>query len=388
MLELLANIFIHDKENVSSGSVRRAYGSLCSYMGIGLNILLFGFKMLAGVMSGSIAVIADSVNNLSDAGSSLITLIGFKLSGQKPDPEHPYGHGRMEYITGLLVSVVILLMGFELGKTSFEKIITPQKTVFSLTVFIILLVSVAVKLYMFSYNRAVAKKIKSSSVNAAAKDSLSDSAATAVVLISMVVGHFSDWNIDGWCGIAVALFIFAAGIRSAKDTISPLLGEPPEPDFVKSIEDIVKSYEEIAGIHDLAVHNYGPGRTMISLHAEIPADGDLLSLHDTIDNLERKLNDSLGCVAVIHMDPIVTNDEATCELKEKIVKAIKTIDDRLTIHDFRMVVGPTHTNVIFDITVPLDIKLSEREIKSKAQTLVEICGENLFAVITVDKALI
>lgn len=388
MVQLLANYFIPDKNNIKDSKVRRAYGSLCSYLGIALNVLLFALKLLAGLFSGSIAITADAVNNLSDAGSSLITLIGFKLSGQKPDSEHPYGHGRIEYVSGLLVSVVILLMGFELAKSSVEKIINPTVTSFSLLIFAILLVCIFVKLYMYAYNRSISGKINSASMRATALDSLSDAAATTVVLISMLISHFCNINIDGWCGIAVAAFIFLAGIRSAGETISPLLGQPPEAEFVKNIEEIVLSYKEIEGLHDLAVHNYGPGRVMISLHAEIPAEGDLLYMHDTIDNIERELQNKLGCVAVIHMDPIVTSDEATAKIKEKVSRAVKTIDESLSIHDFRMVSGPTHTNVIFDITVPVDFALSDEEVRKKAQTLVEICSDNLYAVITVDRALI
>lgn len=388
MIDFLARIFVKNRHNVGDSTVRTAYGSLCSFVGIGLNVLLFVFKLFSGVLSGSIAITADAVNNLSDAGSSLITLIGFKLSSHKPDPEHPFGHGRIEYISGLFVSVIIMLMGFELAKSSLEKIVNPHNTVFSAVVFVILTVSVCVKLYMYCYNNRIGKMINSASMRATATDCMSDAVATVVVIASMLVNHFLSINVDGWCGILVAVFIFMAGIRSAGETISPLLGQPPEAEFVKSIENIVMSYDDILGLHDLAVHNYGPGRVMISLHAEIPADGDLLKMHDTVDNVERDLQQKLGCVAVIHMDPIVTNDEATSKIKQKVLRAVRTIDERIDIHDFRMVVGHTHTNVIFDITVPHDLKYTEDEIRKKAQSLVEICGDNLYAVITVDKPLI
>ena len=284
MISLLAKKFIKNREDVTSPAVRQAYGMLCGIVGIGFNVLLFALKLIAGTLSGSIAITADAFNNLSDAGASIVTLLGFKLAGQKPDPEHPFGHGRLEYISGLIVSMVILLMGIELAKSAVEKILHPEAVEFTLLTGGILLASILVKLYMYLYNRAVGKKIGSAAMEATAMDSLSDCAATAAVLAATLIGHFTSLQIDGWCGIVVAALVLWAGIQAARDTISPLLGQPPAPEFVQRIEEIVLSSPVVQGIHDLIVHDYGPGRVMISLHAEVPAHGDIMALHDEIEH--------------------------------------------------------------------------------------------------------
>lgn len=386
MVTFLAKIFIKDRENLADPGVRQAYGVLCGGLGILLNVILFGGKFAAGTISGSIAVIADAFNNLSDAGASLITLVGFKLAGQKPDPAHPFGHGRIEYITGLIVSMVIILMGFELAKSSVEKILHPAAVEFSAFALVTLIVAVALKLYMFLYNRNVGKRIDSAAMRATALDSLSDALATVVVLASLLAGAFTDWQIDGWCGVLVSLFIFYAGISAARETTSLLMGQPPEQEFVDRIEDIVMAHPEIMGIHDLVVHNYGPGRTMISLHAEVPASGDMAELHDVIDNTERALCEALGCHAIIHMDPIDTDDRLTTETREKIAELVKVIDENITIHDFRMVSGPTHTNVIFDVVVPFKFHHTDQEILEMVSRLVSSLDGNYFAVVQVDKS--
>ena len=297
MVQLLARFFIKNYEQTESPSVRQSYGVLCGSVGIGFNILLFIGKFLAGLISNSIAITADAFNNLSDAGSSLITLIGFKMAGQKPDTEHPFGHGRIEYLTGLLVSLLILLMGVELIKSSVSKILYPEVTECTPVVAGILIVSILVKLYMYLYNRSTGRKIDSAAMMATAADSLSDMLSTSVVLIATLIGKFTGLQIDGWCGLLVGIFILYAGFSAAKDTISPLLGQPPQKEFVEKIESIVQSYPQVLGIHDLIVHDYGPGRVMISLHAEVPASGDMLHLHDTIDNIERQLHRELHCDA-------------------------------------------------------------------------------------------
>ena len=359
MITLLSKLFIKNREEVKDQKVRQAYGVLCGAVGIFLNLCLFAGKFIAGFISNSIAITADAFNNLSDAGSSIITLIGFKMAGQKPDPDHPFGHGRIEYISGLLVSVIILLMGFELLKSSVTKIIHPEELTFSPVILVILIVSILVKCYMFFYNKTLGKKLNSSAMMATGTDSLSDTLATTVVLISTLVAHFSGLAIDGWCGVAVGLFICYAGINAAKDTISPLLGQAPEPEFVNQVNSIVMAHEEVIGIHDLIVHNYGPGRVLISLHAEVPADGDILSLHDVIDTIEHELRDTLNCHAVIHMDPVQVGDPETDRLKGIVKECIAEIDPSLTIHDFRIVTGPTHTNLIFDALVPANCKASD-----------------------------
>ncbi len=369
MLKFLEKLFIKTPREYDDPATRRAYGVLCGAVGILLNILLFAGKFIAGSLAKSVAVTADAFNNLADAGSSVITMIGFRLAGQKPDKEHPFGHGRFEYIAGLLVSAAIILMGVELLKTSVEKIIAPQAVEFSVLTAVILVFSVAVKIYMAVYNGSLGKKLASPALAAAAKDSLSDSIATAVVLISSAVGHFLRINIDGWCGAAVAVFVLRAGIMSVRDTLAPLLGTEPDPEFVKKINDIVLSYPEISAIHDLIIHDYGPGRQIISLHAEMPTESgsDIFKLHDIVDNAERRLRQELGCDATIHLDPVAAEDEQTQMLHERMEAALFEINSGLTMHDFRIVPGPTHTNLIFDVVVPYDNKMPQAEILEKIE---------------------
>ena len=386
MIELLARLFIRGRDTLAPSALRQAYGQLCGVVGIGLNLLLFAVKFFAGTLSGSIAITADAFNNLSDAGSSLVTLLGFRLAGRKPDPEHPFGHGRMEYISGLVVAGLILLMGVELFKSSLKKILQPEAIVSSPLVLLILALSVAIKLYMFYYNRAIGKRIKSSAMTATATDSLSDAVSTTAVLVATLVAQFTGLNIDGWVGMLVALFILFSAYKAAKETLSPLLGQTPEPEFVEHIQQIVLSYPEVQNVHDLVVHDYGPGRVMISLHAEVPADGNLLQLHDVIDNIEHRLQKELGCVAVIHMDPIVTNDAHTTALRQAVAEQVKTIDPRLTIHDFRIVPGPSHTNLIFDVVVPYDVKLSGEQVRRRIGELVAQMDGNYFAVVQIDSS--
>lgn len=315
MITLLSRIFIKNHDQAEDQGVRRAYGMLCSIVGIGLNVLLFMGKYLAGVLSGSIAITADAFNNLSDAGSSFITLVGFRFSGMKPDADHPFGHGRFEYISGFGVSMVIMLMGFELLKTSIEKICTPEPVEAGVLPVVILCVSICVKLYMSYYNRKIGTRIDSEAMKATAMDSLSDSVATLAVLFSMIVAHFTGYNIDGWCGCIVACFVLYAGYSAARDTLNPLLGQPPSPEFVEEIKSLVLAHEEIIGIHDLVVHDYGPGRRMISLHGEVPGNSDIFQIHDVIDRIEKELNQKLGCEAVIHMDPIEVDNEKVAEIR-------------------------------------------------------------------------
>ena len=385
MIHFLAKHLIKDHENISSPAVRRAYGILCGCVGIGLNLLLFAGKLLAGILSRSIAVTADAVNNLSDAGSSVVTLLGFKLAAQEPDQDHPFGHGRLEYISGLVVSMVILLMGVELGKTSLEKILHPEPVDFSPVVAVILCASILVKLYMVLYNRRIGKRIHSAAM-AAAADSLSDCLATSAVLLGTLAGHFLDLHIDGWCGAAVALFILWSGFGAARETINPLLGQPPSPEFVEQIRSLVRAQPQIIGIHDLIVHDYGPGRRILSLHAEVPASGDILALHDVVDALEKQLNEKLGCLATIHMDPVVNDGGATTEARERVQAVVQVIDPGISIHDFRMVPGPTHTKLIFDAEVPYQCTLPDQEIRRRIQSAVQALDEAWSAVVEVEKS--
>ena len=386
MISLLAKWLIPNYDNTSDGVVRRAYGQLCGFVGIGLNILLFAGKFFAGTLSGSIAVTADAFNNLSDAGSSVVTLLGFRLAGRKPDPEHPFGHGRMEYLSGLVVSALILLMGVELAKSSFQKILHPEEVEFSVVALLILLASIAVKLYMSVYNRRIGKKINSSAMVATGIDSLSDTISTAAVLVAMLVGKFTGLMIDGWVGMLVALFILYSACRAAIETVNPLLGQAPEEEFVQRIGELVLAHEEVCGIHDLVVHDYGPGRVMISLHAEVPASGDILELHDLIDSIEMELREQLDCEAVIHMDPVVTDDALTTDLRMKTAALVREVDERATIHDFRMVVGPTHTNLIFDVAVPFGGEKTNHQIEEEIKTRVRQMEGTYFAVVRVENS--
>ena len=362
MIKLLASLFIKDRENYTSPAVRQAYGTLCGAVGIGLNILLFLGKWIAGFLSGSIAITADAFNNLSDAGSSIITLIGFRISGQRPDSEHPFGHGRMEYISGFLVSVAILIMGFELVKSSINKLIHPEPVESSPVIIAILAASILVKVYMFYYNRSVGKKIGSAAMNATAMDSLSDTVSTALVLGATLISQFTGLLLDGWFGILVGLFILYTGATTIKETMDLLLGQPPKQEFIDEIREIVTSHKLVYGIHDLIVHDYGPGRVMISLHAEVDADGDIQTIHEQIDHIENELQEKLHCSATIHMDPIVTDDKEVLEMKQKVKELVLETDDTFSMHDFRMVKGPTSTNLIFDVSVPSGCQKTDNEI--------------------------
>ncbi len=387
MVTILVNLLIHNKDDVKNPAVRQQYGMLCGTVGIFLNILLFLGKFITGAVSNSISITADAFNNLSDAGSSCVTLVGFKMAGAKPDVGHPFGHGRIEYIAGLIVSGAILLMAVELVRTSVDKIIRPQLVEFQAATALVLLFSILVKIYMAYYNYRIGKKVDSAAMRATATDSLSDTCATTAVLLAGIVGKVTGLQIDGYCGVLVGIFIFCAGISAAKETLDPLLGQAPEETLVHQIEEIVLSQEEICGIHDLLVHDYGPGRLMISLHAEVPAEGNILKLHDAIDNTEAELRRKLNCDAVIHMDPVVTKDKQVLSLKQNMEEIIGGIDPVISMHDFRVVKGPTHTNLIFDIVVPYEYKISDdalaRQIQGRTK---EKLGEGYFAVIQVDKA--
>ena len=384
MIELLARWFIPHRDNTADGAVRRAYGTLCGAVGIGLNVLLFIGKFFAGQLSGSIAVTADAFNNLSDAGSSAVTLLGFRLAGKKPDPDHPFGHGRIEYISGLIVAGLILLMGVELAKSSFDKILYPEEVTFSALALVILAVSVAVKLYMWHYNRRIGGKIRSAAMEATASDSLSDAAATSAVLLAMLIGRWTGLAVDGYVGMVVALFILFSAYKAAKETLSPLLGQAPDPELVQHIRDIVEEHDTVVGIHDLVVHDYGPGRQMVSLHAEVPASGDILQLHDVIDNIERELHEKLHVQAVIHMDPIVTDDETVDALRRQVAELVRQVEPRMTVHDLRVIRGTTHTNLVFDAVLPLDAAITPAEAARRIREKVAELDGDYYAVVTVE----
>ena len=385
MLTFLASLFIKDSKNYKEPSVRQAYGVLSGAVGIGLNILLFFGKWLAGTISGSIAIIADAFNNLSDAGSSIITLIGFRLSGQEPDPEHPFGHGRMEYISGLLVSVAILVMGFELIGSSIGKLRSPEPIESSALVFGILIASILVKLYMFFYNHSLSKKIESAAMKATSVDSLSDTVATTLVLIATLISKYTGLLLDGWFGILVGLFILYTGGSTLKETIDLLLGQPPKQEFIDEVKEIVLGHSMVHGVHDLIVHDYGPGRVMISLHAEVDVNGDIQDIHEQIDHIEHELQEKLHCSATIHMDPIVTDDKEVLAMKAKVEEMVHFLDESFSMHDFRMVRGSTRTNLIFDVEVPRKTSYTDNEIVNWLKERIhELPGSKYFAVIQID----
>ncbi len=388
MVTFLIRLFIHDRENIQSPQVRKQYGFLSGILGICLNLLLFACKFAAGLLCSSISIIADAFNNLSDAGSSIITMIGFRMAAQEADNDHPFGHGRLEYISGLIVSILILLMGAELVRTSIVRILHPQAADFTPYALGILTASILTKLYMYRYNKALSARLDSPALKATAADSLSDSLASFAVLASAIVSQLSGYDIDGWCGVLVGLFILHGGIEAAKDTISPLLGQAPDPDFIQKIKQIVQEYDDVLGIHDLIVHDYGPGRRMISLHAEVPAGGNILALHDTIDRIEKRLQTQLHCSAVIHMDPVMNEDQETLQCRQIVTDIVRQIDDTLSLHDFRIVKGAAYTNLIFDIVVPYKAPYTANELTERIEACLKAEDPSYHAVIQIDQGIL
>lgn len=388
MFSLLARIFIKDRKNYADPKVREAYGILSGVLGFILNLLLFAGKLVFGTLCGSISMTADAFNNLSDAASSVVTFIGFRLASKPTDREHPFGHGRMEYVAGLAVSILILTVGLELVKSSLEGIFSPEPTEFSYVAVIVLCASVLVKFYMFVYNRTTAKKIDSAAMKAVASDSITDCVATLTVLVSLFAYKLFSWQIDAVCGLFVALFILYNGFRSAKETVGLLLGTAPDKALVEDICNTVTSHSEIIGVHDLMVHNYGPGRQFISLHAEVDSRADILAAHDKIDNIERELEQKYKCIAVIHMDPVLVGDKKTDELREVVVGIVKEIDSDFSVHDFRIVDGKTHTNLIFDVLVPQDKKVDFVELKETIKKRVKEVSSDYHVVCQVEKSFV
>lgn len=385
MIKLLAKIFIKDYEKTEDLRVRESYGILAGAFGIFLNVLLFAVKLITGIISGLVSVTADAVNNLSDALSSVITLLGFRISSHSPDKEHPFGHGRIEYISAMLVSSATLVMGIEIISSSLKKISEKQTAETDTAVIIVLIISIAVKLYMFCFNRMLGKKIDSSALKAAAIDSLSDCISTSAVLISAILGKYTNLSLDGYAGIIVGIFIFYTGMQSLKDTADLLIGHAPDKKFIDDIKECVLSYSAVHGLHDLIVHDYGPGRKMVSLHAEVEADGNLRSIHEQIDTLENELYEKLRCYTTIHIDPIVTDDKEVLEMKRKVEEELKDIDTGLNMHDFRMVGGTAGTNVIFEVEVPYGVTVRDNEIADKLKSMISSCGDGrYFAVIKFD----
>lgn len=386
MQKILVKLFIRDSENTGNLKVREAYGTLGSITGIVVNLILAIAKYFAGVFSGSISVTADAINNLSDAGSSIISLIGVKLSAKPADKDHPYGHGRVEYISALAVSFVVLLMGIELFKSSVDKIVNPVPVTFNWISLIILVTSILAKVWLGFFNKNLGKKINSAPMMAVMKDSFSDCLATGVALIAIIISAFSDISIDGYLGIIVAGFIFLAGFNILKETMADLLGKPADKEFTEEIEKKILSYDKIVGVHDIIVHDYGPGRKFASAHAEVSSQDDIMEIHDIIDLAERDILNEYGLIISIHTDPIVTDDERINSLKEMTIRIVKDISDEMSIHDFRVVDGPTHTNLIFDLIIPHKFYMSNSEIIKTIEDKLSKIDERYFIVITIEHA--
>lgn len=386
MTALLIKLFIRDNENTNDIRIRTAYGTLGSVTGIIVNLILAVAKYIAGTLSGSISVTADAINNLSDAGSSIVSLFGVKLSAKPADKDHPYGHGRIEYISASIVAFLVLLMGVELLKNSVNKIINPNPVSFSAVSLVILLLSIFAKLWLGLFNKKLGKKINSAPMMAVMKDSFSDCLATAVAATSIIVSAFSDINIDGYLGVFVAGFILLAGINILRETMAQLLGKAPDREFVEEIEKKILSYDFVVGVHDMIIHDYGPQRRFASAHAEVPANADMMECHDIIDLIERDIMAEYGLLISIHMDPIVVDDERVNDLKRMTSEIVKNISDEMSIHDFRVVDGLTHTNLIFDLIVPHKYKMSNDEICRLIDNKLSKIDERYFAVITVEHA--
>lgn len=387
MTNFLLRHFIKNSENVQDPKVRAAYGNLSGIVGILCNLLLFLGKLIAGTLSGSVSITADAVNNLSDASSSVVTLVGFKLAEKPADEDHPYGHARFEYIAGLMVAAMILIIGFELAKSSFEKILHPAPVAFSPLVAGVLIVSILVKLWMCFFNRALGRRIQSPTLEATAADSRNDVITTSAVLVAAIVGAVTDLTIDGYAGFLVALFILWSGIGIAKDTINPLLGERESPELRRTIIDEVKSRDKVLGFHDLMVHDYGPGRRFASIHVEMDQKENPLECHDIIDDIERDCLQKHNVHLVIHYDPIVTDDGELNHMKALILDRVRKLDPRLSVHDFRMVRGPGHTNLIFDMRIPFGMEKKESEIKAAIDEAISKEPSKYYTVITFDQGL-
>lgn len=385
MTQLLLRLFVRNYTDTGSPEVRTACGWLAGWVGIVVNVLLFLGKLIAGVLTGSVSITADAVNNLSDASGSVVTLLGFRLAAKPADDEHPYGHDRAEYLAGLAVAALILLIGVELVKTSIKKIIAPTEVAFSAAAAAVLLVSIACKLYLALFDRKLGKMIQSPALEAAAADSRNDVISTAAVLAAAVISRVSGVQVDGWAGLAVALFILWSGVGIAKDTIDPLLGRAPDEQLVHTIANEIRGYDaRVLGIHDLMVHDYGPGRRFASVHVELDAREDVLAAHELIDSIERDVKKKLRIELVIHYDPIVTDDQELTEMRARVETVIHTIDDRLSLHDFRMVRGVEHSNLIFDLVIPWDMRGKEAELKRRIDEQLSSDGRRYHAVITFD----
>ena len=380
MTNLLIKLFIKNKD-ANDPTVRSKYASLAGFTGIVVNILLFIGKLAIGLLSASVAIIADAFNNISDAGSCIVALIGFRLAEKPVDKEHPLGHGRLEYVSGFIVDMLIILVGFELFKSSFEKILNPALPNVQTVTLILLGVAICVKAWLYFFYKKIGKTIRSNALNASAADSLTDCIATTLVLVSALIAKFFNIAIDGWAGLLVAAFILFTGIKATKETIDLLLGSPPDPAFIQEIYDFAKEYKSVVGIHDVIVHDYGPGRQIISFHAEIPSDSDINLAHEEIDTLERDMHARFGCIVTVHLDPIVVNDPLVNELKALAERAAIEVDPSFTIHDFRITKGESTTNLIFDLVIPADCTMPIEQAENAVSQKIREVNPHCFCVI-------
>lgn len=388
MFKILAQKFIKNHTDFNNSKVREQYGTLCSIISIGCNIVLVVFKLTMGAITHSIAIQADGLNNLSDVGSNLASLFGFKLANRHPDSEHPYGHGRIEYIAGLIIAFLILLVGFQSLKDAVFKIIEPEKITFTITAVIILVVSILIKLWMAAFNRLVSKNINSATLMAASQDSLNDVMATTATLISLILSLYTDLPIDGIMGTIVSIIVLKAGIDIFKDTVDPLLGMAPDKELIDEIEKYILSYPEALGIHDLMMHDYGPGRKFLTLHVEVDCKEDIMAIHDAMDVIERAMLERYHILTTIHMDPVDTDDALTNELKQVVTNVVKSINDKYSIHDFRIVSGPTHTNLIFDVLIPSDDEIKHKVLKEQINQKLQQIDPHYFTVMQIEHSFI
>jgi cation diffusion facilitator family transporter len=384
MTNFLIKLFVGKNTDARDEKTRAKYASLAGFTGIAANVLLFIGKLVLGILAASVAIIADAFNNISDAGSAIVTLIGFRLASKPVDKEHPLGHGRLEYVTGFIVDMLIILVGFELLKSSIDKIANPTPTTVGTATFIVLVAAILVKIWLFAFYKKIAKTIQSNALSAAAADSLSDSIATTLVLVSAIVGKFANVSIDGWAGILVAAFIMYTGFKAAKETIDLLLGSPPDPTFINDIYEFCKGYTRIVGIHDVMVHDYGPGRQIVSFHAEVPSDSDINIAHEEVDQLERDMHAKFGCIVTVHLDPIVMGDETVNELRSLAERSAKAVHPAFSIHDFRMTMGESTFNMIFDLVIPTDCDMSSVDAEKAVVDKIHEEKPNCFCVIRVE----
>ncbi len=387
-MDFIISKLIRKSDALNNPNARQIYGTVSGGVGIFCNIILFVFKLLAGVLSGAVSIIADAFNNLSDAASSVVTLVGFRMAGKPADLEHPFGHGRIEYLSGIFVSFMIVIMGYELLKSSVSKIITPTTIEFGLLPVLILVVSILVKLWMAHFNFKLSKKINSKTIKATATDSISDCISTTAVLVGMILFGLFNLNIDGYIGCVVAVLIILAGVKTIKDTMQPLMGTLPDKEIVNEIYELVNQEEKIIGIHDMIIHDYGPGRRMVSLHAEVAHDIDMLEAHDMIDNVEKLLAQKLNYEATIHMDPVITDDDELKQARQMVKDIINNINPLWDIHDFRMVKGITHTNVLFDLVVSSKEMSKAKEIETEVKTKINRVNPHYYAVIKVEQGFV